>query len=235
MLRPAADYFGGWREFDTAVGEQRAVSLSDGSIVQLNTGTRIKARISTGSRDIRLLEGEALFKVVKDRMRPFTVKAANVSVVAVGTQFNVYQLDDRTKVSVLEGRVEISSGEPSPGSISPQPSADLAHPLLASAGEEVEVRQDGNAVQSAAADVANAAAWTQRRVVFKQEPLANVVTQFNRYRKTSRLRVDDANLAARKYSGTFDVDDPLSLEDVLANEPDIVLEKSGDEIVIRAR
>jgi transmembrane sensor len=226
LYGPAVDYFGGWREFKTAVGEQRTVSLSDGSIIQLNTSTRIKARLSTQSRDIRLMDGEALFKVAHDRARPFNVQTLDASIVAVGTQFNVYQLDGRTKVSVLEGRVRVAAVD--------KPAAVLAAPIVA-AGQEVEVRRDGRRVQRAGPDVVNSAAWVQRRVVFKQEPLANVVAQFNRYRKLPQLRIENAELAARKYSGTFDVDDPHSLEDVLANERDVILDWNGNEIVIRGR
>lgn len=225
LYGPAVDYLNGWREFRTAIGEQRSVSLSDGSIVQLNTETRIRARVSEQSRDIRLLAGEALFKVAHDPARPFNVRTADASILAVGTQFNVYQADGRTRVSVLEGRVRVAA--------SGQAAAVQAAPVIP-AGQEVEVH-NGRSVQHKMSDVASAAAWVQRRIVFKQEPLADVVTQFNRYRKTPRLRIEDAELAARKYSGTFDVDDPKSLEDVLSNERDVVLERSGDEIVIRER
>lgn len=241
---PAVDYLFGWRAFETGVGEQRSVSLSDGSIVQLNTATRIQTRVSKESRDIRLLNGEALFKVAPDRSRPFQVKAGNVAILAVGTQFNVYQVDGRTKVSVLEGRVRVAAAADKPsGAPAPALPTALIHasapaltsaPILA-AGQEVEVSGDGRAVQRASPDVANAAAWVQRRVVFKQEPLANVVAQFNRYRKSPQLRIADPALAARQYSGTFDVDDPSSFQDVLSNERDVVLERTGDEIVIRAR
>jgi transmembrane sensor len=223
---PTVDYLNGWRSFETVIGEQRSVSLSDGSIVQLNTGTRIKARVSAEARDIRLLKGEALFKVAQDRSRPFKVTTADAAILAVGTQFNVYQFDGRTKVSVLEGRVRVTAAD--------MPAATPGGPIL-TAGQEVEIHQDGKSIQRAASDVGSAAAWLQRRVVFKQEPLANVLTEFNRYRKSPRLRVSDPALAARKYSGTFDVDDPRSLEDVLSNETDVVLEQAGDEIVIRKR
>jgi len=67
------------------------------------------------------------------------------------------------------------------------------------------------------------------------QPLANLVMQFNRYRKSPQFRVDDPGLAARKYSGTFDVDDPKSLEEVLANQRDVAVERSGDEVVIHLR
>lgn len=232
VFDPAISYFTGWRQFRTAVGEQRSVSLSDGSIVQMNTGTLLKTRVSDTARDIRLLEGEALFKVAQDRTRPFTVHTSNAAIVAVGTQFNVYQLGGDTKVSVLEGRVRVSSSNlPTTGT---PPSGALSAPIIP-AGHEVRVQRNGTTVSREAPDISSSTAWVQRRVVFKQEPLANVVAQFNRYRKTPQLRVQDPVLAARQYSGTFDVDDPRSLEDVLATELDVVLEHTDDAMIIRRR
>jgi transmembrane sensor len=222
---------GGWRQYATAVGEQRAISLADGSIVQLNTRSRVKVRVSETSRDIRLLEGEALFKVREDSSRPFNVFTSDATIVAVGTQFNVYRLAGRTRVSVLEGRVRVSAGQESPHFV--QAPATPA-PLL-SAGEEAEIRRDGRIDRRETPDVIHTAAWTQRRVVFRQEPLAEVIREFNRYRKTPQFRVEHEALATRRYSGIFDVDDPNSLEDVLAEEEDVILERIGNTIVIRGR
>ncbi len=220
-----------WQEYSTAVGEQRAVQLKDGSVIQLNTGSRVKTRLSAASREIRLLDGEALFKVHQDPTRPFNVYTPDATIVAVGTQFNVYRSGGSTKVSVLEGRVRVVAGNASSRSAA-SPSAST--PLLA-AGEEAQVRPDGRIDRRRTADVANSAAWVQRRVVFKQEPLEKVVTEFNRYRESPQFRVADPILAARKYSGTFDVDDPRSLEDVLANERDVVIERSDGAVFIRRR
>lgn len=61
------------------------------------------------------------------------------------------------------------------------------------------------------------------------------MVEFNRYRQTPHIRVDDALLAQRRYSGIFDIDDPKSLEDVLANEHDVAIEKSGATVVVRRR
>lgn len=220
-----------WQEFRTAAGEQRAVQLEDGSIVQLNTGSHVKARLSPTSRDIRLLEGEALFKVHQDKTRPFNVYTSDATIVAVGTQFNVYRQSGSTRVSVLEGRVRISAGDaPNRSLVAPSAGA----PLLA-AGEEAEVRHDGRIDRRPAPDVGDTTAWIQRRIVFKQERLERVVMEFNRYRKTPQFYVSDPMLAARRYSGTFDVDDPKSLQDVLANERDIAVVRDGDVVTIRRR
>lgn len=99
--------FNGAQHFATGIGEQRVIRLDDGSLANLNTGTRIEVRMSAKARDIRLIEGEALFKVHRDPARPFRVHAQDVVIQALGTQFNVYRRTTGTTVSVLEGRVEV--------------------------------------------------------------------------------------------------------------------------------
>lgn len=243
--------YGGWQQLATAAGEQRAVQLKDGSIVQLNTRSRVQTKITAEAREIRLLEGEAYFKVAKDPSRPFKVHTSDATIVAVGTQFNVYQQDGQTKVSVLEGRVKVSprdqdsASPPSPaaevatsskaGSAKAPPSAQTDATLLLAAGDEAEVRRGSAVERREVADVNASAAWVQRRLVFKQEPLANVVLQFNRYRDKPQFVVEDSELATRKYSGMFDVDDPQSLEDVLASQRDVIIDTQDDIVTIRKR
>jgi transmembrane sensor len=232
--------YGGWQELRTEVGEQRSVQLKDGSIVQLNTNSRVQTRFSEQSREVRLLDGEAFFKVAKDAARPFKVHTTDATVVAVGTQFNVYMQEGRTKVSVLEGRVRVSARDDAPappGSsvIDPQPLAKSGDTLLLAAGDEAEINSGKAPERQETPNVAANVAWMQRRLAFKQEPLANVVMQFNRYRETPQFRVEDPELATRRYSGVFDVDDPQSLEAVLAAQRDVIVAAEGDIIAIRKR
>jgi transmembrane sensor len=76
--------------FQTAIGEQAAVALPDGSSFDLNTDSRIWVDYSRRQRVIRLERGEAFFKVAHDTQRPFWVHAGDYWVRAVGTAFNVY-------------------------------------------------------------------------------------------------------------------------------------------------
>src|SRR5262249_52423190 len=71
------------QHYDTAVGEQRSVALSDGSVVTLNAASSITVEMSRGRRTIRLLSGEALFQVAHDAVRPFDVLTADTAVRAV--------------------------------------------------------------------------------------------------------------------------------------------------------
>jgi transmembrane sensor len=219
---------GGWQDFSTAQGEQRAIELDDGSIMHLNTLTRARVHFSASGRDIRLLRGEALFKVAKNAARPFRVHTDDAVIQAVGTQFNVYAKPDGTTVSVLEGRVRVSSH-------TPDTAAEPAAPASLDPGEEIRVDARGLVRSSRAAEVASMAAWRQRRLVFDQNPLSEVVTEFNRYNRAPQFRIMNEDIAVRPYSGAFDADDPESLLELLRVDPELRLEKDKDEVLIRKR
>ncbi len=215
----------------TAVGEQRTFQLADGSILQMNTGSRVQVRFSAQARDIELLEGEALFKVAQEAARPFRVQAGDSVIQALGTQFNVYRRNKEVTVAVLEGRVAVhadSSPAETGSAVAEKRSAVLA------AGETARV-EDGAVSRAQNTDISNAVAWRQRRLVFKVSPLGEVVAEFNRYNRAPRLRLDGIDGNARHYTGTFDADDPESLALLLSQDATLEVRRDGGEIVIRQR
>ncbi len=100
LLAPRAVYA-------TAVGERRILTLEDGSSVELNSRSRIRVRFAQSRRDVELLEGQVLFHVAKDPLRPFIVHSDTVRVRAVGTQFDINRKMTGTIVTVVEGRVAV--------------------------------------------------------------------------------------------------------------------------------
>lgn len=92
----------------TSIGEQKPYTLSDGSVVWLNTNSKLRVSFSPAKRKIELLQGEVHFKVAKNKQRPFEVYVGERLVRAVGTAFSVYKVNDAIKVLVNEGRVEIA-------------------------------------------------------------------------------------------------------------------------------
>ncbi len=117
LLTLAGTWLYGQRNtYSTGVGEQRSIVLKDGSTVEMNSRSRLRVRFSDAERDIDLIEGQALFQVAKNPLRPFVVGADGTYVRAVGTQFDVYRKTSGTVVTVLEGKVEVS-GEPHPRSL----------------------------------------------------------------------------------------------------------------------
>jgi transmembrane sensor len=179
------------------------------------------------SRWIRLLQGEATFKVARDPSRPFRVHTPDTTVEAVGTQFNIYaRADGTTTVSVLEGKVKVTGGNSLFSKLT-------AASLPMAAGEQAQVRASGAIERQTKADVADSIAWQRRRLVFKHTSLADMAMEFNRYNKSMRIRLDGIDANTFRFTGAFEADDPESLAVVLMREPDLSIERNGQEIVIR--
>jgi transmembrane sensor len=96
--------------YTTDIGEQRSLVLADGSVIELNSRSKVRVHYTEHERDVDLLEGQALFRVAHDTARPFIVSADGTRVRAVGTEFDVYRKSVGTIVTVVEGRVAVFTG-----------------------------------------------------------------------------------------------------------------------------
>jgi transmembrane sensor len=243
-------------DYSTGIGEQRSITLTDGSTIDLNARSRIKVRFSEHERDIDLLEGQALFHVAKDKERPFVVRSDGAAVRAVGTEFDVYQRKSGTTVTVVEGRVSVfdtagivelaheesprSSGSEHPlrGNSEAVPgtatgTAQLTtdrHAVFLSAGQQLTVTPTVMS-QPAPANVAAATAWTQHRLVFDSATLSDVAEEFNRY-NTRQLIIEDSRLSDIHISGVFSSVDPALFLRFLRAQPEISVEEKDKEIRI---
>lgn len=156
--------------YSTGIGEQRSIELADGSVVDLNTQSRIEVRFSENARSIRLLDGEALFKVESDPARPFVVFADKAVIRALGTQFNVYRRSKETAVSVIEGSVQISGDT---GTALQTPASSTSPAAKLTAGKSARISSAGEITQVASVDAAKVTAWRQRRLVFVDDALGD--------------------------------------------------------------
>jgi transmembrane sensor len=219
--------------FSTAVGEQKTIELTDTSVVTLNALSQIEVDLEATERDVKLRHGEAIFTVAHDPQRPFRVHTRAGTVQAVGTQFNVYDRPSgETRVSVLEGRVQLTARETVTrnGQTDPAPAIEIL-----AAGEEADIRLDGTIQRHVGAVVANTVAWRQRRLVFEKAALEDMVNEFNRYNPSIRLQLDGVPPGVYRFDGVFDAADPQSFVDLLSREPDLVIERRGDEVIVRSR
>lgn len=186
--------------YETAVGERSAVTLRDGSIMVLNTDSRVEVNYTPAARELTLVSGQALFEVSSDPDRPFIVTAGDRRIVAVGTAFDVRVDEDvGLQVTLIDGRVsvtEIAASQPrGPRRVQPE-SVEL------SPGEQLVARAAEPAVV-AAADVHRVVSWRDGRLVFRDDPLADAVKEINRYSSTKLYLSDDRRLQAIRISGVF--------------------------------
>lgn len=216
----------------TKLGEQRGVPLQDGSVIYLNTESRVREEYSKTARDVYLLEGQAIFQVKHDANRPFRVHTNNAVVQAIGTKFDVRRLDGSTEVGVIEGVVKIGTSNPSPQVAA---ESEAAAPQKLVAGQAITIdAASGRVSAPQTLDVADIAAWQQRRLVFRKEALATIAAEFNRYNRVA-IRIEDATVGARRFSGTFQADDPALLIGFLERDPTLVIQRQPEAIVITAR
>ena len=241
---------GPWSEpsvYATAKGEQRAFKLRDGSVVQLNTHSKVKVRFSSSNRDVMLIEGEALFSVAHDTARPFRVASGDTVIQAVGTQFDVDRRPAGTTVSVIEGIVQIASGNSAAAGSSSDPKSLIAESRVGvhappertlfrlAAGEQATLSAGGHIVTRSSPElVAQVVAWRERRLEFREQSLGQIADEFNRY-NSQVIRIADDAVRNKRLTGVLDDDDPESLVLFLEKDPHIAVERSSDTIIIRAK
>lgn len=180
-------------------GEQKIVTLADGSMVHLGPASAIAVHYTEATRRVELLSGVAYFSaapMMGGEFRPFVVEAGNGTARALGTQFMVDRLPEAVEVTVVEHAVEVAladgEGRRPRAVLNPGQSVRYAETGLGPVGD---VR------------LALATAWQHGSLIFDRVPLGEVVAELNRYRR-GRIVITDPALASRTVSGVFESHDP---------------------------
>lgn len=185
------------QSFASARGEQLDVHLPDGSVMKLDTATRVEVTLYRQRREVRLPEGQVNFYVRADKARPFNVLTDSLRVTVVGTHFavrNTHAGLGGEAVTVEEGRVRVAPLHVAAGNTG---TVELT------AGESVQANREG-ALGTVDTRLAHGALlWREGRINFDNTPLAQAVAEFERYGDT-RLLIKDAEVAAMRVNGSFD-------------------------------
>lgn len=204
----------------TDVGEQRVLALDDGSRVIMNTGSRVVISYTAGTRKVQLKAGEALFEVAKDRTRPFIVVAGDRQVRALGTTFSVRRGDDRVAVTLVEGRVEVTTD------------ASGTTPTTLSPGERLTLI-DNVKPHLDTPPLDKVLAWERREVAFDDTPLADAIAEMNRYSRIP-LVVEGGHADQIRVTGLFRAGDSLSFSRALSHAFPISVQQEQGRIVLQA-
>lgn len=197
-------------EFVTGTGEQRQLTLADGSQITLGAHSRLNIDLSGQRRTVRLQAGEAYFSVHKDALRPFVVEALESTITAVGTAFNVRAVEERLTVTVSEGRVKV---------------ADLQAPASVEVGllgRDEQLTYEPGTVRPRTAsikpvDANDSTRWREGWLIYRDEPLRYVIADISRY---TDLEIEVADSAAdAHFSGAVSKDD---IDEWLVALPDVI-------------
>ena len=172
----------------TSKGEKKEIFLTDGSIVVLNSNSSITYPEEFGkTRNIKL-NGEAYFKVFHDEQRPFIVQTHDVKVRVLGTSFDINSYNHRqTKVSVITGKVEVTSPTGKKVHIIKNQQADLR------SNSDFEISKD---------DSSEGIAWTSNTIILKNTTLAETAKIIENWYNVD-ITFEDATLHKLTISGKF--------------------------------
>ena len=224
-FRPIREYF--TQTYTTERGESRTIVLGDGSVLHLNTQSRVRW-IGTGKdRRVALELGEVLFEVAHDATRPFRVVAGNSEIRDLATEFDVYRRSNGSVVvTVLSGQVAVKDlGD---GNHPPAWAERLLKP-----NEQLEYTPANLIADVRAVDAAKAVRWREGLLETEGQSFVTVVSELNRYTNKQILiadpRVDAAQIKLGGALGIHDI--PAALYLIQETAP-VVITDNGDSYVL---
>ncbi len=180
----------------TVTGMLSAITLPDGSTVQLNANSSLcyPSSFGKGMREVEL-DGEAFFDIAHDKQHPFIVHTHEMDIQVTGTRFNVdaYNLPGRkTRTWLEEGGINLlwrdAAGESKTAAVRPGQCATLA--------------PETRAVEIAPADISGALAWKEGGFAFRDTPLEEALRQIgNRF--CVNFTIKNKALAIKRYTGNL--------------------------------
>lgn len=227
---------GGWwvsrhywnrQEVHTNYGEQRTVTLPDGSLVRLNGNSTLTYPNDWIENDDRAvwLEGEAFFKVTKKRAAVgkarFVTHTPNLDISVLGTQFNVNTRRGNTLVVLAEGRIELSKPNDQKARVILMKPGDLA---MAQVGiEQVDIKPAKPQLHTA---------WTRQQFAFDNTPLRDIAQQLTDTWGVT-LIFEDKALADRRFTGNLSSQDLETLLTTLTTTFDLQADQQENRIYLR--
>lgn len=186
-------------EYTTAIGQQRTVTLPDGSSMVLDTDSDVRVRYGNARRRIDLLRGRAQFRVQGNPDWPFVVHAQGGTVTAVGTWFQVRLDREKTDVTLLEGKLAIATRH-----------RGVERHAALLARQRLAFDRSGTISPVGVADLQAAEGWTAGKLFVDDWRLADLLQEMNRY-STHTVEVADPSVGNLRISGVFRTDDQQTL------------------------
>jgi len=181
--------------FDSPAGAQRALTLSDGTLTNLDVDSAVTVNMTAQGRAVNLVKGRAFFDVAHDTQRPFSVAVGTSQVIALGTRFQVQREDRMVIVTLEEGSVDVV------GEFEGKTLRERLRP-----GEQLRFSQDSDQWVKTSVETETVTSWSRGRHVFRNARLGEALDEVNRYAAT-KVRLGDPALADLTVSGNFIIGD----------------------------
>jgi len=220
--------------FETAIGAQSIVTLPDGSVLTLNTDSRVRSDFNDSHRTLRLERGEMHVQVAHDPTRPFDVHVLGKVVRAVGTAFNVEITDDQhIQLVVTQGKVLVGIVNPKRDTSEDGRYLTPDDALVAViAGEQAVLGTDTDEITPIKPEeIEVTLSWRNGNLIFRGESLEEAIKEIERYTPVEFVFLDE-DLKKVRVVGLFKAGDVEGLLTTLSTNFDIVYQRVGDRQIL---
>ncbi|BAK66645.1 putative anti-sigma factor [Sphingobium sp. SYK-6] len=212
----------------TKRGEVRKVTLTDGSVVTLDSDSRLLVWMRSERRDLELDHGRVHFEVAHDRARPFTVMADGGSTTALGTVFDVERRAQcKVNIVLFEGKVAVT-----PPCQRQQVDGPVVKRYL-EPGERLRysasAAQEAPAVPEAAPE--NEGQWVTGVKSYNDETVGSILAEVNLYSQV-QLVADTPEIANMRVSADLHIRNPQNVAKHLARSLGLTVEFQGNDKII---
>ncbi len=235
-----------YTEIRAPFGARTEIVLPDGSTVWLNAGSRIKYMnvFNKDNREIQL-HGEAYFKVAKNTDLPFDVKTGDLSIQALGTEFNVKSYDDEDiiETTLVEGKISIQQAQKKRGAVYLEPHQQAVYVKY---NKNLSVK-DMNAVKEVKPEVLThrkgiiyiaekidpepIVAWKENRLILKGEELTNLAIKLER-KYDVKFMFGSEKLKQFRFTGTLENETITQVLDVIKLSAPLDYKLQGKTVMI---
>lgn len=198
------------QEINTQPCTRNHFFLPDSTEVWLNSSSTISfPSVFNGSTRLVELNGEAYFKVYKNKKKPFIVKNGEFKVMAVGTAFNfcAYTGDNKYSVALEEGAIKVCEG-------SLNKDRKVNKMTFAKPGEQVTFFNYEKKMIKSLANIQNIVAWKEGQLIFDKTPLSDVILSLERWFNAD-IKLEDKTIANYRYTATFTNESLIQVLDLL--------------------
>jgi transmembrane sensor len=209
--------------YETGRGEQRQLTLSDGSVIMMGPEVHLEVELLPTQRIFRLTSGEAIFTAAHDAARPFRVYAGPGWIDDIGTAFDVRSDPAQVTVTVIQGEVEVGTAH--------QDHAD-PKPVRLTRNEQISFGDTRGPVRTV--DARQTTAWRDGQLAYIDQPLANVVDDLKRY-SMKDIVMPDPSVGALHYTGTVSIGELDHWAAGLARVYPVQIQIQGDRLLISAK
>ncbi|WP_411273969.1 FecR family protein [Daejeonella sp.] len=199
-------------------GIRKEIKLPDGTLVRLNSDSRLSYDLDMQSHDQRdvSLTGEAFFKVAHDKERPFVVKTSKIAIKVLGTEFNVkeYPGDRESETTLLKGSIELTVNGRSDQKFVLKPSekfalveknrnlADRNRNLADKNSSSVLMIENISPVKLGDQEYIQETSWIENKLVFQNESFEDLLPKLERWYNV-KIILNDPTIKSYRFTGIF--------------------------------